>query len=273
MWWRGRDERPSLAFSVGAICTALIAFCELLALQARTVDDYVAALRAAHILVTLLMGSLVAFTMLYLHTGRLALAACGLGLRVLSTPFNFLSGQTLDFRHIESLRTLELLGDSVTVAVGVPNPWMLLSELGTLLVIAFLVDATVTVWQRGQRNVAFWAGASVMLFVLADPGQAILRYWGAVEAPVMLSPFFLGVIGVMAYATSGDLVNAKQQVAELRESQRQVASAAAAANLGTFTRHLPHDEIVASDEWRELFGFSPSRATQPRPSAAAARSQ
>jgi two-component system sensor kinase FixL len=75
---------------------------------------------------------------------------------------------------------------------------------------------------------------------------------------VIVSPFFLAVVGVMAYAMFRDLVNAKRLVTELRESEAQVATAAAAADVGTFSRDLKHDEIVASPHWRELFGFAPT---------------
>jgi PAS domain S-box-containing protein len=257
IWWRDREESTSLAFAVAAVCTAVTAGCELLALHASTPHAYAAAIRAAHIPVTVLLISLVAFIHFYLRAGRLALAATGIALRALSTPFSFLSGDTLNFREIESLQSIEFLGDSVSIPFGSLNPWMLLSHLGILLVFVFLVDATLTVWRRGQRGISLWVGSSVTLFVLLGLGHATLLYWGGWHAPVLVSPFFLGVIAVMAYAMFRDLVNAKRLVTELRESEAQVATAAAAGNVGTFSRDLRQGEIVASTSWRELFGFSP----------------
>ena len=134
----------------------------------------------------MLLISLVAFILLYLQTGRLVLAISGIALRVLSTPFNYLSGDTLNFREIQSLRSIEFLGDPVSIPVGVMNPWMLLSHIGLLLVIAFLVDATLSVWRRGRRGIALWVGFSVTLFVAAGLGQAVLRYWGGFQAPLTL---------------------------------------------------------------------------------------
>jgi len=258
VWWRDREESTSLAFAVAAVCTALTACCELLALHAPTPQAYAAAIRAAHLPVTVLLISLVAFIHFYLRAGLLALAVTGIALRALSTPFAFLSGDTLNFREIHSLRTIEFLGDPVSIPVGVTNPWMLLSHVGILLVFVFLVDATLTVWRRGQRGIPLWVGFSVTLFVLLGLGHGVLLYWGGWQAPVLVSPFFLGVIAVMAYAMFRDLVNAKRLVTELRESEAQVATAAAAGNVGTFSRDLRRDEILASASWRELFGFSPS---------------
>ena len=257
VWWRDREESTSLAFAIAAVCTAVIACCEMLALHSPTPRAYAAAIRTAHIPVTVLLISLVAFIHFYLRAGRLALAGTGLALRVLSTPFAFLSGDTLNFREIQSLRTIEFLGDPVSIPVGTVNPWMLLSHAGILLVVVFLVEATVTVWRRGQRGIPLWVGFSVTLFALVGLGHAMLLYWGGWEVPVILSPFFLAVIAVMACAMFRDLVIAKRLVRDLRESEAQVATAAAAGDVGTFSRDLGREKIVASPHWRELFGFSP----------------
>ena len=40
----------------------------------------------------------------------------------------------------------------MSVPVGDPNPWMLLSQLGVLLLIVFVADATATAWRRGERE-------------------------------------------------------------------------------------------------------------------------
>jgi len=192
----------------------VIACCELLALHAATPRAYAAAIRAAHVPVTVLLISLVAFIYFYLGTGRLALAGTGLALRVLSTPFSFLSGDTLNFRGIQSLRTIEFLGDPVSIPLGTVNPWMLLSHAGILLVLVFLVDATFAVWRRGQRGIPLWVGFSVTLFVLLGLSHAVLLYWGGWEVPVIVTPFFLAVVAVMAYAMFRDLVNAGRLVRE-----------------------------------------------------------
>ena len=75
-----------------------------------TPQAYATRARAAHIPVTVLLISLVAFILLYLN-GRLALAAAGHRAARALDPFNFLSGETPNFREIQSLRSIEFLGD------------------------------------------------------------------------------------------------------------------------------------------------------------------
>jgi len=254
-WWLHREERAGLVFSVLAISTALVALCELWGLHARTPEAYAAALAAAHMPFTVVLISVPAFLYLYLQAGRPVLAVCGLALSVLAI---FFSGDSLNIRKITSLRHVDFLGDQVAVPVGVPNPWMLLGLIGTLLLVAFVVDATITAWRRHGGHVEVVVGSTIAFFMVASVGQALIARGGWLQSPVTVSPFLTGVVGAAGYAMCRDLVNAKQLVAELRENELEAALAAAAANVGTFTRDIQRNTIWASPKWRELFGFSPT---------------
>jgi two-component system sensor kinase FixL len=257
VWWRNRESGASLAFAMAAICTAGLAFCELAMLHAQTPAAYAAVLRWAHLPVTLLLLALAAFTYLYLRAGRPWLALTGLGLRLISTPFNFTNGETLNYRHIAGLRSTRILGEQVSVPLGDPNPWMLMSQLGVLLLVVFVADATATAWRRGEREMTLGVGFSISFFLLAGVVQSILVFWVGVESPITISLFALGIIGVMGQALSLDLAHAKQMVLELREREQEAALTADAANLGIWTRDIARDVIWGSDKWRELFGFTP----------------
>ena len=120
--WQKREGWASLVFSLAALCTAVMALCELAMLRAPTLDEYVVALKWVHVPITVLIAALAAFTYLYLGSGRLWLAFSGVGLRVLSTPFNFVDGQTLNFREFTGLRSASLFGEQVSVAAGARTP-------------------------------------------------------------------------------------------------------------------------------------------------------
>ena len=75
--------------------------------------------------------------------------------------------------------------------------------------------------------------------------------------PSTVSLFALGVVAVMGYALSADLLRAKQLVVELSEREREADLAADAASLGTWTRDIVRDSVLASKKLRELFGFAP----------------
>ena len=107
--------------------------------------------------------SFVAFVRLYLRAGRLWLAWSIYGLRTLVLILNFVLTPNINFRQITSIRHLGLWGgEMASLPVGIPNPWGILSSLSLLLVIAFFVDATITVWRRGDRRRALIVGGSIM---------------------------------------------------------------------------------------------------------------
>ena len=100
---------------------------------------------------------------------------------MLSTPFNFIDGQTLNYREFTGLRSVSFIGEQVSVAAGAPNPWMLLSQAGLLLLFIFVVDATRTAWRRGADGVTLGVGASAAFFLLAGLSQSVVVFWGGVD--------------------------------------------------------------------------------------------
>jgi len=157
---------------------------------------------------------------------------------------------------VYSLRDVAFLGDVVRVPSGVSNPWMAVGQLGVFLLMIFFADASIAAWRQGRRAAAIVVGSILTLLMLSGGGLSVVLYWAGAQAPNTLTLFCLGIVVVMAYAMSTDLLRAKQLVVELSEKEQEAALAAEAANLGTFTRNIPQDAIEASDEWRELFGFA-----------------
>ena len=100
VWWRNREARASIAFSVAAMCTAVFAFCELRMLHAQTPGAYAVALKWAHLPVTMLAVALAAFIHFYLDAGRVWLAVTAIALQVVSLPFNFMTGQNLNYQEV-----------------------------------------------------------------------------------------------------------------------------------------------------------------------------
>jgi len=256
VWWINREARASLAFSVTTISTAAFAICELWMLQARTPGEYATALKWAQIPITITVVGCVGFVHFYLDAGRPWLAFGAIALRAAALPLNFVTGQNLNYREISALRRIPFIGEPVSVAVGVPNPWMAVGQAGMLLLIGFVVDASVTAWRRGDHRAALSVGGSIAFFLITGVSWGMAVFWGLVEVPVTVSLFYLGVIAVMGYAMSLDLLRAKQLVLELRERDQQASLAADAASLGMWARDAVLGTLWASDKWRTLFGFT-----------------
>ena len=263
VWYKQRTEWANLLFAITAAATAIFVGTELWIMHAQTPAGIGTAVRWAHVPIWLVLVALVLFVRLYLRAGRPWLAWSFIGLRTLSLLLNFITGQNLNYREISAVRRISFLGEPVSVAVGLPNPWMLVSQLGSVALILFAADAGVTVWRRGDRWKAVLVGGSVVFFVLGGQIQSMLVFWGSVEAPIMVSLFYLGIVMAMGYELSHDLLRAAQLGGELRESETRVELAVSAAELGLWTWNIAHDEIWATKEARALFGFTESEHIDP----------
>jgi PAS domain S-box-containing protein len=142
---------------------------------------------------------------------------------------------------------------------------MLVANFSLLLLVIFVTDATITVWQRGDRRQALVVGGSIVLFVVAGSAGAVLVAWGIIAMPMTSSLFYLGIVAAMAYELSYDVLRAAQitrrlqaSETELREMQQRIDLAASAAELGIWLWDIARDEIWMSDKGRVLFGFEPS---------------
>ena len=219
VWWRRLEARANLLFALMAVATAVFAGCEFWTMRAETPGAFGMAVRWAHVPGWVLIVSLVGFVRLYLRAGRLWLAWTVCGVRTLSLILNFVCTPNLNYREITALRHVSFLGETVAVAEGVPNPWMLIAHLSLLLLVIFVADAAISVWKRGDRRQALLVGGSIIFFVVTGTGQLILTFWGIIHAPITVSLFFMGIVAAMGYELSRDLLRATQLSDDLRESE------------------------------------------------------
>ena len=260
VWVRDRTARPYLFFALMAVATTGFVFCDLWMLHAQTPEEFGIALKWVHVPIWLLLVSLVAFVRVYLNAGRLWLAWSAIGLRTISLLLNFTTGQNLNYNEVTDLRRVSFLGELVSVPVGVPNPWMLVGQLGVLLVLIYVADASITAWRRGNRRTALRVGGILVLLLLAAAGQAALLFWGVIKAPATLKLVYPGIIVLIGYEVSREVLRASQLVHELREGEQRMNLAAEAADVGIWVRDFARNDVWASAKWRELFGFASTQA-------------
>jgi two-component system, LuxR family, sensor kinase FixL len=261
IWFKQAGQHANLLFSVMAISVTAIAACELLLMRAQTTQQFGTVLRWAHLPVFFAVVSIVGFVRLYFGAGRPWLAYTVCGLRLLALIINFLSVPNLNYKEITELRHLTALGgETISVAEGVANPWTKLGELSSVLLLVFVVDASVTLWRRGnraERRRALVVGGSTTFFILAAAGTTALVNAGLIHMPYLISFSFLAIVAAMGYELSQDVFRAARLSDDLRESQQRMALATDAANLGMWAWDVVKGEVWMTDKGRALFGFSP----------------
>jgi two-component system, LuxR family, sensor kinase FixL len=264
VWCKQRQVLAHLVFSITAVAAAAIAGFELAMMHAGTVGQYEALIRWIHLPVWVLTVAFVAFVRLYLHAGRPWLAWSICGLRTMVLILNFILTPNLNFRRITSLRHFSWWGsEMISVPFGVANPWGFLSLVSLLLLLIFFVDATITVWRRGDRKRALVLGGS-MIFGAILAWHVPLVIWGIIDVPFFLCFAYSGIVAAMGYELSYDLLHAAQLArqlqaseTELRETQERMELAANAAELGMWMWDIVRDEVWITDKGRALLGFAP----------------
>src|SRR5438477_5112217 len=257
VWCKQRQSWVHLLFSCSAIAAAAISLFELWMMNAQTVEQYQALIRWIHVPVWVLTLSFLAFVRLYLHAGRAWLAWSICALRTLVLILNFIFPVSINFRAITDIRHFPWGGDTVSVPVGVPNPWGLLSQVSLLLLLIFSVDATITVWRRGDRRRALLVGGSMILGAILA-WHVPLVIWGAIDVPFFLGFTYTAVVAAMGYDLSSDMARAARLTHELEISQKRFNLAADSANLGMWEWDLEKDDIWVTPTRRAQLGFSAS---------------
>ena len=254
VWCKQRDSWVHLLFSSSAVAAAAISAFELYMMNARTVEQYQLSVRWVHVPTWLLTVSFVAFVQLYLHAGRRWLAWSIYSLRTLVLILNFIFPVSINFRAVTDIYHFSWAGQMISVPVGVPNPWGLISNFSLLLLLIFSVDATITVWRRGDRRRALLVGGS-MIFGAILAWHVPLVIWGLVEVPFFLGFTYTATVLAMGYELSNDMARAARLTHELKITEKRLSLAADSANLGMWEWDLNTDEIWVTPERRAQLGF------------------
>jgi signal transduction histidine kinase len=254
VWCRQRENWVYLLFSSSAVAAAAVAAFELAMMHAETVGRYEALVRWIHVPVWVLIVSFVVFVRLYLHAGRPWLAWSICALRTVVLILNFVLTPSINYRQITSLRQFSWGGEIVSVPIGVANPWGLLSSVSLLLLLIFFIDATITVWRRGDRRRALVVGGSMILGAILA-WHVPLVIWGIVDIPFFLCFAYSGIVVAMGYELSNDIALAAQLACELELSDKRLNLAADSADLGLWDWDLSKDEIWVTPTRRSQLGL------------------
>src|SRR5438552_2181259 len=266
VWLEDRKMRANLFFALAAVAVAGIAVGEFAMMRAQTTEQIGRAQQWGYVPLFILVVAIVGFVRLYFGTGRLWLAVAACAARAVSLVINFALPPNLNFRQITGVRRVEFLGQAVSIPEGVGSSWTHLGELGSLLVLAFVVDASVALWRQGKpesRRRAVVVGGSITAFIIIAAGIGALINAKVIHWPYLISLPFLGIVVAMGFELSRDMLHAaalsrRLQAAEagLRESEARINLAANAANLGLWLWNIPGDERWVTEQWRKLFGFA-----------------
>jgi PAS domain S-box-containing protein len=260
-----RGAWVNILFAIAALAVAGMAAAEVAILHSQTPEEFGRALQWAHLPAFIMVVAIFGFVRLYFGTGRLWLGAMACATRFVTLAINFAEPPNVNFREITSLRHFEFLGETVAQPDGILSPWTRLAQLSLLLLLAFVIDASISLWRRGEpedRRRAIVVGGSVTIFVTLSAGVSALILENMLEVPNFVSLSFLAIITAMSFELSHDLLRSAQLVGQLqasegalRESEQRMELAVSAAELGLWVWEIERDAIWVTDKTRALFGF------------------
>ena len=223
VWFKQKSQYAHLLFfALAASATAFGCF-ELALMQSPSPAAYAAMLRWAHVPLAMFVLSIVWFVRFHFGAGRLWLAWAASAFRLLGLALNFVTGLNINFREVSALDPMVLWGGVVVSGpVGVVNPLAIVPQIGNLLLLVFVVDASITLWRQGgadARRRAAVVGGSVVACIVAVAGFAVLITFGLVHAPTIVMPGVFLVVLAMGYELGWDMIAAAQLAARLRTSE------------------------------------------------------
>ena len=238
-WFRDRRSYVYLLSSLMAFSAGVSAVLELGLLLTESLDTYRVLMRWENVAIFMILVPMVWFIQNYFHTGRRWLALTitllwGAGLVV-----NFLSPHSLTFSEVSELQRLPAFwGEVYTVPLGTENPWKLLADVASLLIVIYVGDASVRFWRQGGRRTAVVIGGGILFFILLAGVHTPLVDAGIVATPYMISFAFLAIVISMSYQLAADAMRAAQ---ELQQSQKALEHLARANLLGELSSAIAHE--------------------------------
>lgn len=259
VWAYDRRAYSSAALGVFALSLVGIALCELGMMGSQAPAEFLLWVRWCHLPLFFLFSSVVLFVRLHFGTGRMWLLWSIVGIRAAILVMNFATPGTFNFASIESLRSVSFLGSPVSLTGEHQlGAWQWLATLSNVLFFAFILDATRSLWAKGDaesRHRAALVGGSVLLFVTLSMLLVQSTLWGFARLPMLITPPFLFILLAMAIELSRDTLRARSLLASLRESDNRLELAVEAAELGLWSWESHRGALWATTRARACFGF------------------
>ena len=222
-WFRDRKVSAYLLSALMGFSAAASALLELAMLTTESMQLYSELLLWGNLAIFMILVPMVWFVDQYFQTGRRWLAITITLLWGIGILINFLLPGNLTFEHVTALKRLtSFWGEQFSLPVGELNPWRLLADIASLLILVYTLDATLTLWRRDRSKRALISGGSIVIFILLAGIHTPLVDAGVVATPYMISFSFLAIVFALSYQVVVDAVKASSYEQELQQTRRNL---------------------------------------------------
>ncbi len=257
VWLRQRkDACANLMLALTATWTAGMAVMEMLMGQMSDPVSYATALRGYQVLIWATFLSLVGFIRCYFPNSRRRwLGLFAVGLRTVLMLSNAICEWSSLFVKIHRMLPVEFLGSSAWIPDGEIHPLTRLGQTSLLALAVYILDVCFQEWRRGNRRSVLAIGGGVLLMILVALGHGHLVLRGEVPMPLMASSCFLGIVLIMGYKLSLQLVHVRALEIQLQDTEARLSIVAETANISVWSLDRASQTFWAPANTRTLFGF------------------
>ena len=221
LWSRNRSLKYLLSTTM-AISAGLCALLELGMLRSSEISNYQLLLQFQNLFVFILLMSIVWLVDIQLGTTRRWMAFLIAIMWSIGLVINFLTPGSLVFESITELKQKTVFwGEPFTIATGVENPWVWLVNIATLLILVYVIDASIKAWRQNDKQSAVVVGVGIVIFLLLGLVHSILVDSGLLESPYMVSFAYLAMVMAMSYDLVSDAVRVPQLTLEIQANEKR----------------------------------------------------
>lgn len=242
LWLKYSQNTVYLLSTLMALAASASAMLELGLLSTQSLDVYILLIRWENLAIFMILVPMVWFVQIYFNSARRWLAVLITLLWSLGILINFLSPYSLTFSTIDELKQLPAFWDELfTVPSGTENPWKLLADIASLLVLVYVGDATLRSWRQAKQQEALVIGGGIVFFIIAAGIHTPLVDAGIVHTPYMISFAFLAIVATMSYQLVSEAIRARRYAQELHQTRRHLDQLTRSNLLGECTTVLAHE--------------------------------
>ncbi len=217
---KSKQGLANLLLATAALGAAFLAVMELLQFNATSIESFNNIIRIAHIPIFMLIVSVTWFVWFYFGTGRKWIAYAITSLWIIGLVINFSVPGNLTFSQIEGLKAIHtMFGETVLIPYGKVNVWGNLVNLASILLVIFVLDATIALAKSGNKKRAYNVGFSIIAFMLFAGIQTPLIDYGILRSAYMVSLPFVAILIAMNVELTNDLIRLPGLLEEIAEKE------------------------------------------------------
>ncbi|UCF64626.1 MAG: sigma 54-interacting transcriptional regulator [bacterium] len=222
IWLKNRKNKYYIFFILAAVGAGLSALTELSAMLSTDSEFYGEVMIWQNLSIFILLVSLVWFIDTYFLTARRWLTVTITLLWSLAMGINMFSPYSLTYSKISEIRRILLpWGEYFSVPVATLNPWRYIADFASILIVFFLIDASLRLWRKSGKQRALVVGGSTVTFIIIAGIHTPLVDAGIIASPYAISFAFLAIIIAMGLQLSDDVVNSAFYSEEIKRNEKR----------------------------------------------------